>query len=202
MRLKLLTNEPRRPRLAYSVLFATGALSVAFLYLTSRAANPVESQGFLATDSLVAVEAVHSFAAFAAEKQLPRDTTRLKAHAAEGLRLLGAAIYVVANREARARPTNHQSIGAELLEAALTIEEEGGGASQSAIAASALISAATALSDIQRLRYPQLRSAVVEVEKTASEFTAGADLASQLPVLQRFFDRASDALRAMVEVGV
>jgi hypothetical protein len=195
-------SESKRPWLAYLGVLGLAVVSFTLTYTAKRPSAVDSASGVYGTDSLTALHAVQAFAAFAAEPPATGDANRQRSHTAEGFRLLGAAIYGLATRETRPVPPSYQSVGAELLEAAYALELGDRYDAHAPIVSSALLSASSALTAIQRDRFPQLRSAVLDVHKTAQEFNAEDAMWTQAEVLKRFFDRASDALRGMAEVGI
>ncbi|MEW5917038.1 MAG: hypothetical protein AB1762_11565 [Gemmatimonadota bacterium] len=202
MAIKLLHGESRRPWLAYVGLLGLAVVSFTLTYTAKRPLAVDSGSDVYGTDSLTALEAVQAFAAFAAEPSATGDANRQRSHTAEGLRLLGAAIYGLETRDTRPPPPSYESVGAELLQAAHALELSDRYEAHAPIVSSALLSASSALIAIQRERFPQLRGAALEVHKTAQEFSANEGIWTQSETVKRFFDRASDVLRGMAEVGI
>jgi hypothetical protein len=154
------------------------------------------------TDSIAAVDAVSAFALFVAEQRATRDATLDHAYTAEGLRRLAAALYIIPDRERGYAPRRYASAAADLLEAANTIQEAPLGTDHADMVRAAALSASAALMDIQRARYPDLAGAVTELGQAAKAIRADQVLLDQTDVIQQFFDRASDVLRAIVAIGL
>jgi hypothetical protein len=203
MPVKLVPNT-RSARGKQWILYAIILLSVVLGAVVLRLAAdlgtrraPSQHDG---ADSLIAVDAVYSFAGFVAEQRPARDAQRFHEHTAEGMRLLGAALFIIANRENVS--TRSAGLGAELLQAADLIEQAGGSTNHADVARAMFVMTGTALSEIQRLRYPQLAGAVQELRIAASELRTDRQLNEQADAVRRFFDRASETLRGMAAVGL
>jgi hypothetical protein len=206
MEMRLIDSRRKRPWLLYVATLVAAVLAALFLYYARGASSDVSADGSLresyATDSLAAVGAVSAFAVFATERRATRDATLDHAYTAEGLRRLAAVLHSVRRRDATLGPPRYADVAADLLEAAAAIQLDERSTTHADILRAAMIQASSAIADIQRARYPNLGGAVTELRHAAKSIRADRELLLQAEAVQRFFDRASDVLRGMAEVGL
>jgi hypothetical protein len=91
---------------------------------------------------------------------------------------------------------------AAMLEAANAVENDERAWQHADLVRVAFTTAGTVLHEIQQTRYPELARAVREIRNAAGAIRADRALLTQGDEIQRYFDRAADVLRGMLEVGI
>ena len=139
---------------------------------------------------------VREYLRWADDASARQDAGRLHEYTAEGIRALAAALGALV--------TGDQVNGAalqpqldELRRHAEAIQQNPGSTEHADHARQAMASAAELMGGIQERRFPNLQAQVAEVRAAAQSVRPGRGLLEQKVEVDRFFDRASVALRAM-----
>jgi len=207
MRILLRESRPGMPRRALSlslILLAATGLAVFALFgnlAGSRSASLANVSVLPPADSVAAVDAVHAFSTFAAGGRAERDAAPDHAYTSEGIRKLADALEKIVQRSP-ARASTDGMLAAELREQADLLQLNPRAMNHADIARGAFIAVAGTISAVQATRYPALERAAAELRDAASAIRPDRRLLSQTDAIQAFFDRASDVLRGMAEVGV
>jgi hypothetical protein len=186
-------------------LIAAGAILLATLIvvLDGRVDRSTTVGEAVASDSAAAsasaVDAIKTFAFFTTQHRAEHEAGLDHAYTAKGLRLLAVAVANLVHREAAF--VRHERVGAELLEQADILQIDGLATTHSDIARSAFASATEAIAEVQRVRYPELAGAIRDLRDAVQAIRPDQLLLDQRSSIQNFFDRASDVLRGMAEVG-
>ena len=139
---------------------------------------------------------VASFAAFVAERGDGAESVRDYAYAAHGLRKLADALDAVAASETTSvAAARAQSTTLRILVDSL--ERHPRAPNHADVVRKAFVGTARTLTTLERRHYPHLERAAEEVRVAAWAMTAGRPLEEQGAAVDRFFDRASDLMRAM-----
>jgi hypothetical protein len=191
--------DSRRARSASMILGAiAGAALLTFAAVTQiqdRAA-PGEIPG-AAIDTIGSgrQQAIDAYAAFAIQNGIAGEDAREARFAAEGIRRLAAALEEAARIEAP--PIGRLPVADTLRAQAKLLEHVAPQKGRAQLVGDAFRSAAQELASMQRRRYPHLGVIVAEVRAAALAVRADRSLATQIREMEAFFDRSSDALRAM-----
>lgn len=184
----------------FALIFAGATLLAAVFVVLGRQfekSTPVVET--VANDSAAAVDAVRTFAAFTTEHRAEREAAVDHAYTAKGIRLLAVAVSNIVHREAAF--VRHERIGAELLEQADILQIDALATTHSDIARRAFAAATEVIADVQRVRYPELAGAIRDLRDAVQAIRPELPLLDQKSSVQNFFDRTSDVLRGMAEVG-
>ncbi len=136
-----------------------------------------------------------SFTAGAASARISSDAA-IRAYVTEGVTHLSDTIDEIVAANAAA-PSEARDRAAELRNAADDMRRDPSDATRVSIVRGAFITAAGAITVLQRDRYPHLDRAAFQVRLAARRVSARESVMLQQPALRRFFERASDALLAM-----
>lgn len=153
----------------------------------------VATDSFVATDSL---DAIASFAAFALEPNGDPDGSAERSYVIIGLHKLAYALDAVAVR-ATADATNAQKTSASLHRLADSLTVNSSDDRYASILRTSFIETADGLADIQRRRYPHLKLAAAEMHNAVRLLSVERPVSEQAKAISRYFERASDLIRAM-----
>lgn len=198
-----LVESRRKPSRSLAIVLLT---LLALILIAGLAVNPGRGESSARAtvppaDSLRATEPlpgapVASFAAFVAERGDGAESIRDHAYAAHGLRKLADALDAVAARDTTTvRDARVQSATLRILVDSLERYPEA--RNRSDVVRRAFVGTARTLTTLERSHYPHLERAAEEVRVAAWAMTAGRPLEEQGAAVDRFFDRASDLMRAM-----
>lgn len=198
-----LVESRRKPSRSLAIVLLT---LLALILIAGLAVNPGRGEsaaratapptaGMLAEEPLPGAP-VESFAAFVAERGDGAESVRDHAYAAHGLRKLADALDAVAASDTSAvQDARAQSATLRILVDSLERHPEA--RNHSDVVRQAFVGAARTLTTLERRHYPHLERAAEEVRVAAWAMTAGRPLEEQGAAVDRFFDRASDLMRAM-----
>jgi hypothetical protein len=134
----------------------------------------------------------------AADRGSDRDAARDHDYAADGLRHLADALDAIGARaDADSAATRARIRGITLRLLADSLEFHPTAPGHAHAVRNAFLGTADALGAIQRREFPALAHAAEELRVAAWAITAGRPLREQGTAIDRFFDRASELLRAM-----
>jgi hypothetical protein len=206
MRLLLEESRPisRRPLSLALILVAAAAVPIFVLFLGvgGSGSTPAEPTGVIPSrDSIAAAAAVSSFSTFAAGTLAADAVSPDHSYTADGIRKLARVVEAVALRLPDLG-SDGTTLGADLRDHADRLQADPRASNHAEIARSAFVATAEAISEIQTARYPALERAAGELRDAATMIRPNRRLLSQAVAIQRFFDRASDVLRGMAEVGL
>jgi hypothetical protein len=183
------------------LLVGAGVSVVAWAAIRPGRAAGVESDGVVEAvverplvDTTRSV-AVTRFAAFATEPVAAGGAWE-QGRTVEGIRRMADVLGEIIVRDLDASP-ELAARPAALRELADALEGGTSEVRRARVARAAFVSAANAMTSVQQRHYPHLDRAAFQVRWAARRVSARRPLASQGVAVQRFFDRASDALLAM-----
>jgi hypothetical protein len=184
-----------------SGLLVLAGLAIVLIVVSATQAARVGGNAAAPEGSLVpstgegGLPAVDSFSAFALRQAV--DSDQLLPSITEGLRLLKAAVSSIEQRErpfaAAQRTLEDAPEGSTASEARSEYERPGPVLAE-------LNDQAEVIARLQRDRFAHLERAAAELQRAASAIHADVPLTLQTKALERYFERASDVLRAMAEM--
>lgn len=115
---------------------------------------------------------------------------------ATGITRLAGAIGDIASRDSLAGSAVSQQVQA-LDQLAQQVQQDSAALTHADVIRSAFESSATLLGDIQQRRFPGAAGAVADVRQAAGAIDKSQPLLQQKPQMERFFEQAATAVRAM-----
>jgi flagellar basal body-associated protein FliL len=145
------------------------------------------------------VQAVNAFSAFTLEQSATRGADANDTYASDGLRLLATVVDALIVRDSLVRDI-HATALQQMRAEADRLERSAGSTHAMTTTRAAFISAAAAVTVVQRRKYPHLEQATTRLREAARSIRLNRPLRQQSAEVEAFFQRASDAVQGMAAV--